>query len=69
MKLNELAGLSLDTALKKLADAHLMASTKELRSKKGVDGGEARVLRATFLQDGSVLIVYAYFPTEILNKE
>ena len=57
-------GFPLESAVRLLRDAGCVVRSQEVRSKKGVEGGEARVLRQTETADGAVELTYAYCKTE-----
>ena len=57
-------GFPLWDAERRLRDAGYSVRLREVRSKKGVEGGEARVLRQTEAEDGAIELTYAYCITK-----
>lgn len=57
-------GLVLEEAERMLGEAGFTVRRKQTRSRKGVDGNEARVVRERFLPGGEVELVYAVFKTD-----
>ncbi len=57
-------GLPLAWAEKLLSDAGYSVRTLEVRSRKGVEGGDARVLRQKVAGDGAAELTYAYCITK-----
>ena len=57
-------GRSLTEAVNRFEKQGLVVRTIELRSKKGVPGGEARVVRQQLAENGQMLLTYAWFITK-----
>lgn len=57
-------GLSLEEAARLLQEAGFAVKLTETRSRKGLAGNEARVVRQRILNSGEVELVYSVFKTD-----
>lgn len=58
-------GYPLEWARKRLLEAGYAVETSEARSRKGLPGGESRVVRQELTGNATVLLTYATFKTEL----
>ncbi len=57
-------GLELEEAARLLKEAGYPFKLTQTRSRKGVDGNEARVVRQRLLSSGEVELIYSVFKTD-----
>ena len=63
--MTDVLGLELSEAVKRLERDGFAVTTEEVRSRKGTDGQENRVVRQRLVSDGRVALTYALFSVEI----
>lgn len=63
-------GLELSSAIDRLEQAaNRVTAQEEVRSRKGLEGDEKRVVRQKFVQTGCVELTYALFRTRLIEEE
>lgn len=64
-----LLGLPLERATDMLTKEKTAFTLKEVRSKKGTDGDDLRVIRQTVKPDGTMELCFAAFRTKLQDEE